>query len=169
MNIDVTVIPMGEVEDTLAILDGLCQGMTFRVVEPREPPTNGYSQERQQYLGKAFLDDIKALGYPRALAITHLDIYDPRYNYIFGLAETNGKVCVVSTARLKHPNKKIFHERLKKEMVHEIGHTLGLSHCRSPTCVMRFSNDIRDTDAKGTWFCQICMGKIEGSLLKISV
>ena len=166
MNIRVTVIPMGDVEDALPALDALSRDIVFETTGPREPPIEGYSTKRQQYLGKAFLDDVRPLGYARAIALTDLDLYEPDLNFIFGLAETCGKVCVVSTAKLRHPNKKIFHERVRKEVVHELGHTLGLFHCKSSGCVMRFSNNLADVDSKGQWFCGRCARKWDDAILE---
>jgi archaemetzincin len=54
---------------------------------------------------------------------------------ILGLAYRPGESCVVSTFRIKGNDKK-FMERLKKICVHEIGHNLGLEHCKTEGCVM---------------------------------
>jgi predicted Zn-dependent protease len=48
-----------------------------------------------------------------------------------------------------------------KECVHELGHTWGRRHCRDSRCVMRFSNSLLDTDAKGTAFCPRCRRRLE--------
>lgn len=54
---------------------------------------------------------------------------------IFGLGRINGKMCIVSTYKIKTRSK------LAKVSIHEIGHTLGIPHCENNNCVM--------TDAKG--------------------
>lgn len=54
---------------------------------------------------------------------------------ILGLGYRPGQSCVVSTFRIKGDDKK-FMERLKKICVHEIGHNLGLDHCKTDGCVM---------------------------------
>ena len=51
-------------------------------------------------------------------------------------------------------------ERSVKEAVHEIGHTLGLVHCRDPLCVMFFSSSFDDTDCKRSAFCERCHGLV---------
>jgi len=164
--IRVTVIPIGDMEDVIPALEPLAPGMVFEITGPRDPPERGYASDRQQYRGQAFLDDIRSLGYPRTLALTDLNLYEPDLDFIFGLAEKRGRACVVSTAKLHHTNRKIFHERVRKEVVHELGHTLGLSHCRSQGCVMRFSKRLADIDAKGERFCQACAKRLGENLLE---
>ena len=56
--------------------------------------------------------------------------------------------------------KALFHERVIKEAVHELGHTYGLSHCPDATCVMHFSNSLPDTDFKGKAFCPVCQAAL---------
>lgn len=67
----------------------------------------------------------------------------PEYG-IIGLATFTGKSCVVSTHRINNTAlKDRFLARLSKVSVHEIGHTLGLPHCKyDSTCFM--------SDARGT-------------------
>jgi len=51
-------------------------------------------------------------------------------------------------------------ERILKECVHEIGHHLGMDHCRHPFCVMSFSPSIADVDGKKASFCANCKLKL---------
>ncbi|MEO0185151.1 MAG: matrixin family metalloprotease [candidate division WOR-3 bacterium] len=50
---------------------------------------------------------------------------------------------------------------MAKEVVHEVGHLMGLDHCSIPTCVMHFSNTIEDTDKKNVCFCDKCRRQLE--------
>ncbi len=82
------------------------------------------------------------------------DIYIDGFNFCFGLAYD--RFAVVSVYRLRSTDRQLYISRVRKEVVHEVGHLLGLKHCRDPNCVMYFSNTIEDTDRKGEKPCQKC-------------
>jgi len=122
---------------------------------------------RGQYNAWLIVQDYK---YVRAdeeylLLITLKDLYAASLNYIFGLAWQG--VAIVSTHRLTQefyglkPDRDLFIERLVKEVVHEIGHLHGLTHCPDKRCVMAFSNWIGDTDYKSYRLCSRCMRKLK--------
>ncbi|HEV8595633.1 MAG TPA: archaemetzincin family Zn-dependent metalloprotease [Thermoplasmata archaeon] len=94
------------------------------------------------------------------LAVTDADLASGRFNFVFGLADSEERVAVVSTYRLGREGDSLLEERLVKEALHEVGHTLGLSHCVNTGCVMQFSSSLADTDAKGHRFCERCSGRI---------
>ena len=155
--ITVVAIPIGDVKDALSALGAVSPQISFQIGPAIDPPEEGYSRMRRQYQGRAFLDAIRGFSGHRVIGLTDADMYEGDLNFIFGLAEINGRVCVVSTARLRHPSITIFHERVKKEVLHELGHTFGLHHCKSSRCVMRFSNTLAEVDAKGVSFCPDCL------------
>lgn len=81
---------------------------------------------------------------------------------IMGLAYRPGNSCIVSTFRLKNTNTRNFIERLKKVSVHEFGHNLGLSHCKSQACVMRDAAEtITTVDGVKLALCSKCKEKIQ--------
>jgi archaemetzincin len=124
-----------------------------------------YSPQRKQYHSSRLLvllnDLIAKTDYNRALGIIEHDLFLPGLNFVFGEARMNGPVCVISTARLRSNNDGVFRERLAKEAVHELGHSYGLDHCDTHSCVMFFSNSIEDTDKKSWHFCSDCRSKLE--------
>nr|MDA3954291.1 matrixin family metalloprotease [Bacteroidales bacterium] len=60
-------------------------------------------------------------------------------------------------------SKTILNERLRKVIIHEIGHMFGLIHCQNPVCVMRSSTYVEDLDQKSQNLCIKCRTKIETS------
>ncbi len=94
------------------------------------------------------------------------DITVPGLNFVFGLAEIGGQAAVVSTHRLRAGPERLFLERVLKEVIHELGHTFGLGHCRDRRCVMSFSNSVMEVDLKGADFCPLCRRRLEGLLGK---
>ena len=93
------------------------------------------------------------------------NIKKPEYKYqdwgIMGLAYCPGESCVVSTFRIKHKNKTVYFDRLKKVAVHEFGHNLGLPHCPNKKCVMTDAvESVKTIDNAELKLCNDCAGKI---------
>ena len=65
----------------------------------------------------------------------------PHYNEnIFGLGYQPGNVCVVSDTKFRSEYQTLHLIRLRKVIVHEIGHNLGLAHCPNEKCLMSDKN-----------------------------
>ena len=82
---------------------------------------------------------------------------------ILGLGFRPGKTCVVSTYRLKKGvNEAKFKDRLKKVCIHEVGHNLGLPHCKyNSLCIMNDANGtISQVDKEKIIFCENCKKQI---------
>lgn len=132
-------------------------------------PEGAYRGKRRQYLAAPFIGALEVLpgsGYLRLLGIADVDLFTQGLNFIFGQAVIGGRECLISLVRLRpsfhsRPDHVgLFQERVIKEAVHELGHTFGLSHCRDPLCVMKFSNSLSDTDRKSSAFCESCISAI---------
>ena len=122
---------------------------------------------REQYRSDVILAKVQSFaakekGVDRVLGIVDLDLFVPNLNFVFGEAECPGRAALISLWRLrpefygKRANTEVFLERSTKEAVHELGHTLGLTHCTNVFCVMFFSNSIFDSDRKRSFFCNKC-------------
>jgi archaemetzincin len=95
------------------------------------------------------------------------NVLKPAYKYedwgIMGLGFCPGESCIVSTFRLKTTDEQLLMERLKKCCNHEIGHNLGLPHCKSSDkCVMKdAAESIKTVDNVELVLCDECASKIE--------
>jgi len=168
----IAILPIGSVY--MDVLEGiqrnLCAifpGANCRILEHTMPiPQDAYNASRHQYHSTSILAKIEGFvekyEADRVLGVTEVDLYVPRLNFVFGEAQFPGRTAIISLFRLKPefygrpPDSSLFMERSVKEAVHEIGHTLGLGHCRNSACVMFFSNSILNTDRKKFSFCEKC-------------
>ena len=69
-----------------------------------------------------------------------------------GLGYRPGRSCVVSDFRVSHKNK---NQQFYKLVLHELGHTEGLSHCKEKTCLMRDAEGGNHLDEEND-FCRNC-------------
>ena len=162
------IVSFGEVEDRVLLADAVNVKRTFdlevRVSTVKANISWAYNPQRDQYHAGTILNYLSQIVYPnmvRLIALVGFDLYEEGLNFVFGEAQYGGKYAVVSTYRLKHPDERIYFERVFKETNHELGHTFGLKHCEDPKCVMSFSNSIMDVDRKSCDFCPKCRQKLD--------
>lgn len=152
--------PFGEIEPIVinSIEDVLITAFKcdVKVLSPLDMPLHAYSARRDQFSAPTILRRICRLEIgegSKVLAVTNDDLYVRGRNFIFGQAQLNGVCGIISLHRLNTDDKLLFLERVRKEAVHEIGHTFGLMHCYRHDCVMRFSETVEEADLKPMTFC----------------
>jgi len=106
--------------------------------------------------------EINLFAYPKIVGVTSLDLYNPGMDgqgFVFGEARCPGRSSIVSTARLRTTSldkPDTFENRVRKEVVHEIGHMKGLKHCSRSLCVMNRSVSVTNIDMKTDEYCSKC-------------
>jgi len=134
---------------------------TVRVDTVPERPGDAYDARRRQFssgrilqwlVGRLPEDGSKVLG------VTDVDLFMPVLTFVYGEAQLGGHAAVVSTARLwaGPDGRRLVRARLVTESVHELGHTFGLVHCRTPRCAMARSINLATVDEKRPTFCAEC-------------
>jgi len=167
--IALAILPVGLKGDELKALERVVPRLSYisqdiKILKSAQIPQSAYARSRGQYRAEDFLLFEADVQYEKLLIVTSVDLFSSNLNFVFGIAELNGKKTVISTYRLK-AHDELFDERVLKEAVHELGHTFGLRHCSNPKCVMHFSNSLRDTDIKDWRFCSKCSKKISSKTL----
>ncbi len=139
--------------------------VAWDIVQPGLDPQFAYHAERQQYHSTELLARMHGYLGPecwRLLGITGHDLYIPILTFVFGEAQMAGPAAVVSTHRLRQefyglaPDQNLHGERLLKEAVHELGHTLDLRHCEDYRCAMAASHAVEWIDLKESGLCPAC-------------
>jgi len=133
-----------------------------------------YDPTRRQYNGVKLLKEVDYLfssDSAKTIGLFSVDLFIPILTYIFGQAFLNGRTGIASLYRLSNErygmntNDELILDRLKKEVIHELGHTFGLVHCYIPTCVMRSGTYVEDIDQKSASFCLKCRNEINSILI----
>jgi len=144
-----------------------------RIMPKLEVPQNAFNRWRKQYNAEIVMSSLSKASEVKfidksipSLLLTDVDLYYGGLNFVFGLEDPAKSCAIVSLARLRtefydeKPNRILLEERVAKEVIHEIGHYLGLDHCYNPECVMSFSPSVYDVDKKNKNFCENCKVKL---------
>jgi len=172
----VHLLPVGTVDNFLLEhlramipqrLQVACEILPFKL-----DPNPLYHSERQQFHSSEILQRMQGLVRARDwrfLAVSDVDLYIPILKYVFGEAQMGGPCAVVSTFRLRQEfyglgrDDALLGQRLLKESIHELGHTLGLSHCQDYCCVMASSHAVEWIDLRENTFCSACQSVVEAN------
>ena len=167
------LLPIGNFDERLlrevapALADGF--RVPVQILGERLDPQFAFHRERQQYHSSEILQAMQehaANGAWRVLGVTGVDLYIPILTFVFGEAQMGGPCAVVSFHRLMQEfyglpaDPSLLIGRLVKEAVHEVGHTLDLTHCDDYSCAMAPSHAVEWIDLKGTALCESCQGRM---------
>lgn len=137
----------------------------IRRLPPLSIPEGAYDAKRGQYQSVEIMKMLAQCAprdASRILGVTDVDLEIPMLSFLFGQAQFDGPVAVVSLCRLHQefyglpPEEGLLRERTAKEVLHELGHTFGLVHCSDPKCAMSLATHIALVDAKAEQYCTRC-------------
>ena len=130
---------------------------------------SAWNDARGQVDGRALLDRL-FVDRTDALVevnVTPLDLYEGTRPFVFGLASLSDRVAVVSLARVAdnavRPDVRAA-ARLRKLVLHEVGHALGLGHHDDPSCVMRRDGTPESLEGAPDDLCDACRRELERRL-----
>ncbi len=177
----VHLISLGPVDEGVLAAIEVCLENSLDLETQRGPawpePEFALDRQRGQYSSVPIMQKLVAARPPnvaRLLAVTEKDLFIPMLSFIFGQAQLQGSVAIISLARLHQEfyglpsNPVLFLTRAIKETLHEMGHTFGLIHCLDPLCPMALSTNIRQVDAKTDRYCPGCRTFIRESLKRLA-
>jgi len=170
------IVPVGGIsEDILNLVKDELENLNIksRIMQKVEIPKEAYNQWRKQYNAEVIMSMLSKVSEVKfidksipTLLLTGFDLYYAGLNFIFGLEDPARCCAIVSLARLKpefydeKPSRSLLEERIVKEVIHELGHYIGLDHCYNNKCVMSFSPSVFDVDKKQKEFCDDCKIRI---------
>lgn len=127
-------------------------------------PAYAFNKDRKQYHSNAIMRRLTPLldGPSKLiLGITDVDLFVPDSPFVFGEADREARVAVVSVHRLRQgADGDQLRRRAQVETVHQAGHLLGLSYCDDSRCVMFFATTVQDCDKKNVSLCNVCRNEL---------
>jgi archaemetzincin len=172
----ISIVPINAMDAGFLERLALCLEERFlfacRVEHTLRVPATSQNSVRKQMFFNTLVARVAATPPPDdgiRLALTEFDLYKTSHQFVFGDANEEQRIAIVSLHRLRsefygeRADSNLLFQRALKESVHDLGHALGLKHCFNPRCTMYFSNSIFDTDNKLAHFCETCDRRIRAN------
>jgi len=149
------------------IASAAAEWFPFRIgsIPPLPIPDQAYDRSRGQFQSVELMHALSQAAPPdtaRLLGVTEVDLAIPMLTFLFGQAQLDGPVALISLCRLRQefyglpPDLEVLRRRTVKEALHELGHTFGLTHCAEPKCPMSLATHIAMVDEKEERYCTRC-------------
>jgi len=132
-------------------------------------PGPAFHRRRAQYAAEKLLDALLAsppADNVKRIGVADVDLFLDLFTHVFGSALLAGGAGIASIHRLdpvfsgEPADPETLRRRLVREALHELGHTLGLVHCRVGSCAMNPSHKPEQIDIKLAGFCRLCAEKV---------
>jgi len=146
------------------------------LLDSKPLPLNAYNSSRKRYKADSllvFLSKQKPTHAQKIIGITASDIETKNGIIkswgIMGLGYCPGSSCVVSSFRPNKSAKSQKHllDRMVILVMHELGHTYSLAHCRDTTCIMQDADGKMRLD-NSAGYCERCKLTLEGKGLVLN-
>lgn len=100
------------------------------------------------------------------VGLTGRDLASSELKHVFGYACPERRAAIVSVFSLvdgttvRRGGRRLLVARTTKEILHEAGHLMGLTHCEHAGCVMQYSQTLHDIDIKQCRYCSDCLREL---------
>ena len=163
------IVPINAIDRTFLSRLTICLEERFianvSVGDRLEVPSAALNSQRSQMFANSLVSRVVRAA-PVAdglrLAITEYDLYKTGHRFLFGDADRQSGVAVVSLNRLRsefygeEADQNLLFQRALKETVCSLGRAMGLKACYDVRCAMHQSSSVFETDNKMSHFCEQC-------------
>lgn len=137
-------IPYDSIKKLMSIETRLVSSSDFEFYSNLKGGTPALTEQIQasSFIGTV-LKNIKPKDAVALLGITEHDIYNPKFNYLYGLSELKGGVGLVSTFRLIDYGSET-KNNIRKVISKQIVNMFSISNVKDYKCVINYHNDINE-------------------------
>lgn len=146
-------------------------GYDVTILEPIDLPKEFLSQSKKRYRSAKLLPHLRSKRpneFDKIIGMTKADITSSsrkeNNHPIIAKSDRSGPASVISSFRIRKnaKSKSEFEARLRKVVIHEVGHTLGLPHCTEDESCLMVDNgsSYKKLDGLKEQFCTKCSNKL---------